>query len=63
MIVIIKIDFTRASKKMLANVLIDAKWHRICITPAAIINRSQTDLFLETLVNEFRLRKKFKMFF
>ena len=51
------------SKKMLAkhNILIDAKWHRICITPAAIINRSQTDLFLETLVNEFRLLgKKFK---
>ena len=53
----------KLSKNMLEkhNILIDAKWHRICMTPAAIINKSQTNLCLEKLVDEFRiLGKKFK---
>lgn len=40
------------------NILTDAKWHRICITPAVIINKKQIDYFLDNLVREFSLLSK-----
>ena len=40
------------------NILIDAKWHRVCITPGVIITKKETDLFLENLINEFNLLSK-----
>tara|TARA_B100001540_G_scaffold316559_1_gene346743 strand:- start:397 stop:1686 length:1290 start_codon:yes stop_codon:yes gene_type:complete len=43
------------------NILIDAKWHRICITPAVIISKSQTDYFIDKLTKEFKiLSEKFQ---
>ena len=43
------------------NILIDAKWHRICITPAVIIIKSQTDYFIDKLTEEFKiLSEKFQ---
>tara|TARA_B100001057_G_C22864045_1_gene955771 strand:+ start:1514 stop:2803 length:1290 start_codon:yes stop_codon:yes gene_type:complete len=48
------------SERMLKkhNILIDAKWHRICITPAVIINKNQTDFFLDKLIKEFKILSK-----
>ncbi len=45
------------SKKMLEkhNILINAKWHRVCFTPAYIITKSQCDFVLDKLIKEFKI--------
>jgi adenosylmethionine-8-amino-7-oxononanoate aminotransferase len=44
------------SNKMLEkyNILINAKWHRVCLTPAYIITKSQCDFVLDKLIKEFK---------
>ena len=37
------------------NIFISGKWHRICFTPALIINKEQCNLVLEKFIKEFRL--------
>ena len=45
------------SNKMLEkhNILINAKWHRVCFTPAYIITKSQCDFVLDKLIKEFKI--------
>ena len=40
------------------NILINAKWHRICFTPGLIINKSEADRVISTLVDEIRTISK-----
>ena len=35
------------------NILINAKWHRICFTPALILKKSEAELAMEKLVEQF----------
>ena len=37
------------------NILINAKWHRVCFTPAYIITKSQCDFVLDKLIKEFKI--------
>ena len=36
------------------DILISAKWHRICITPALILQKKEADSVMEKLVKEFK---------
>ena len=44
------------------NILINAKWHRICFTPSLLLTQEEVDRILETTVAEFRLLSKEKIF-
>ena len=36
------------------DILISAKWHRVCFTPALIIQKTDTEIVIEKFVDEFR---------
>jgi adenosylmethionine-8-amino-7-oxononanoate aminotransferase len=36
------------------NILINAKWHRICFTPSLLLTKSEVDYILESVIKEFR---------
>ena len=36
------------------NILINAKWHRICFTPSLLLNKSEVDYILESVIKEFK---------
>ena len=40
------------------HILISGKWHRVCFTPALIINKEQSDLVLDKFVEEFKKLSK-----
>lgn len=40
------------------SIIISGKWHRVCFTPAFIINKKQCDLVLDKFIKEFRLLSK-----
>ncbi len=40
------------------SILIDAKWHRICLSPAINISNNEIDKNLEILIKEFKLLSK-----
>ena len=44
------------SKRILRknNIFINAKWHRVCFTPAYIINKKQCDYLLDCFIKEFK---------
>ena len=44
------------------NILINAKWHRICFTPSLLLTQEEVDRILETTVAEFRLLSEEKIF-
>ena len=44
------------------NILINAKWHRICFTPSLLLTKEEVDRILETTVAEFRLLSEEKIF-
>lgn len=45
------------SKRILRknNIFINAKWHRVCFTPAYIINKKQCDYLLDCFIKEFKV--------
>jgi adenosylmethionine-8-amino-7-oxononanoate aminotransferase len=36
------------------NILINAKWHRICFTPSLLLNKLEVDYILESVIKEFK---------
>ena len=36
------------------NILINAKWHRICFTPSLLLKSDEVDLILEKTISEFK---------
>jgi 4-aminobutyrate aminotransferase-like enzyme len=47
---------TRLAARLLEkyNILINAKWHRVCFTPGLILSRAQADEVLAACVSEFK---------
>jgi hypothetical protein len=40
------------------SIFISGKWHRVCFTPAFIINKKECDLVLEKFIQEFKFLSK-----
>ena len=40
------------------HILISGKWHRVCFTPALIINKEQSELVLDKFIKEFKKLSK-----
>jgi adenosylmethionine-8-amino-7-oxononanoate aminotransferase len=48
---------TKLADNLLAkhNILINAKWHRVCFTPALILTDSEAEFILDALIKEYKL--------
>ena len=40
------------------HILISGKWHRVCFTPALIINKEQSELVMDKFIKEFKKLSK-----